>query len=55
MQWYAVYTKPKSEDAVAGSLENAGIEVFNPRLKQKNTCKALIEIKSVHFSPVMYL
>ena len=35
MQWYAVYTKPKSEDAVAGSLENAGIEVFNPRLKQK--------------------
>ncbi|MDP2279507.1 MAG: transcription termination/antitermination NusG family protein [Nitrospirota bacterium] len=35
MQWYAVYTKPKREDAVAGSLENAGIEVFNPRLKQK--------------------
>jgi transcription elongation factor/antiterminator RfaH len=35
MQWYAVYTKPKREDAVAGSLENAGIEVFNPRLKHK--------------------
>ena len=35
MQWYAVYTKPKSEDAVAGFFENAGIEVFNPRLKQK--------------------
>jgi transcriptional antiterminator RfaH len=35
MQWYTVYTKPKREDAVAGSLENAGIEVFNPRLKQK--------------------
>ena len=35
MQWYAVYTKPKREDAVAGSIENAGIEVFNPRLKQK--------------------
>ena len=35
MQWYAVYTKPKREDVVAGSLENAGIEVFNPRLKQK--------------------
>lgn len=35
MQWYAVYTKPKSEDAVAGFFENAGLEVFNPRLKQK--------------------
>ena len=35
MQWYSVYTKPKREDTVAGSLENAGIEVFNPRLKQK--------------------
>lgn len=35
MQWYAVYTKPKREDAVAGSLENAGLEVFNPRLRRK--------------------
>lgn len=35
MQWYAVYTKPKREGDVAYSLENAGLEVFNPMLKQK--------------------
>jgi len=35
MQWYAVYTKPKQEDIVTSSLRNAGLEVFNPKLKQK--------------------
>ncbi len=35
MQWYAVYTKPRYEDIVSGSLRNAGLEVFNPKLKQR--------------------
>ena len=35
MQWYAVYTKPKQEGIVADSLRGAGLEVFNPKLKQK--------------------
>ena len=35
MHWYAVYTKPKREDTVADSLQNAGIEIFNPKLKQR--------------------
>jgi len=33
MNWYAIYTKPKREDMVAGSLRQAGIEVYNPQLK----------------------
>lgn len=39
MQWYAVYTKPRHEDIVTSSLRNAGIEVFNPQLKQKKYMK----------------
>ncbi len=35
MQWYAVYTKPKQENIVADSLKGAGLEVFNPKLKQR--------------------
>lgn len=35
MQWYAVYTKHRREDAVTYSLEKAGFEVFNPMLKQR--------------------
>ncbi len=35
MNWYAVYTKPKMEDAVSGKLGQQGIEVFNPKLKLK--------------------
>jgi len=32
MTWYAIYTKPKSEDSVEGLLKGAGIEVLNPRI-----------------------
>lgn len=35
MHWYAVYTKPRQEDIVTRYLERAGIEVFNPKLKQR--------------------
>jgi len=31
--WYVVYTKPGREDDVAFLLQNAGIEVLNPKLK----------------------
>ncbi len=32
MNWYAIYTKPKSEGAVAQLLSNAGIETLNPKI-----------------------
>jgi transcriptional antiterminator RfaH len=35
MNWYAVYTKPKAEGAVAQLLSNAGIEILNPKMKVK--------------------
>lgn len=39
MKWYAVYTKPKREDGAASALRNAGVEVFNPKLKQRKYSK----------------
>ena len=35
MNWYALYTKPRSEDLVASRLQDIGIEVLNPKLKSK--------------------
>lgn len=35
VRWYSVYTKPRHENTVADSLQNAGLEVFNPRLRRK--------------------
>ncbi|MGD1075174.1 MAG: transcription termination/antitermination NusG family protein [Thermodesulfovibrionales bacterium] len=32
MNWFAIYTKPKAEDAVARLLNNAGIETLNPKI-----------------------
>jgi transcriptional antiterminator RfaH len=31
--WYAVYTKPRSEETVAFQLQNIGLDVLNPKLK----------------------
>jgi transcriptional antiterminator RfaH len=33
--WYAIYTKPRAEDATAHLLSNAGIEVLNPKMRVK--------------------
>jgi transcriptional antiterminator RfaH len=33
--WYAIYTKPGKEDAVASRLQGIGIEVLNPKFKTK--------------------
>ncbi len=33
MNWYAVYTKSKAEDAVVNLLNQAGIETLNPKLR----------------------
>ena len=33
--WYALYTKPWNEDVVAFRLEDAGIEVLNPKIRLK--------------------
>ncbi len=33
MNWYAIYTKPKAEGAVAQLLSNAGIETLNPKIR----------------------
>lgn len=35
MNWYAIYTKQKKEDFVAGSLAAAGIEVYYPKFRGK--------------------
>jgi transcriptional antiterminator RfaH len=35
MNWYAIYTKTKREDMVTRSLHQAGIEVYNPKLKAR--------------------
>jgi len=35
MNWYAVYTKPKSEEIVSQKLRQTGIEVYNPKLRLK--------------------
>jgi len=33
--WFAVYTKPKQEDAVACRLEDVGLEILNPKLRSR--------------------
>jgi len=35
LNWYAVYTKAKSEDSVCRLLQSAGIETLNPKIKVK--------------------
>jgi len=35
MNWYAVYTKPQSEEIVSQKLRQTGIEVYNPQLRLK--------------------
>jgi transcriptional antiterminator RfaH len=35
MNWYAIYTKPKSEEVVSQKLRQAGMEVYSPKLKIK--------------------
>jgi transcriptional antiterminator RfaH len=35
MNWYALYTKPRKEDAVAVRLQDIEIDVLNPKLKSK--------------------
>ena len=35
MNWYAIYTKPRSEDAVAALLLGAGIETLNPCIRTR--------------------
>jgi len=35
MNWYAIYTKPKCEESAARHLQNAGIEVLNPKIRIK--------------------
>jgi transcriptional antiterminator RfaH len=33
MNWYAIYTKPKSEDSTTRLLNKAGIETLSPRIR----------------------
>ena len=33
MNWYAIYTKPRAEGAVAQLLQNAGVETLNPKIR----------------------
>ncbi|MDA8079303.1 MAG: hypothetical protein M0Z79_10250 [Nitrospiraceae bacterium] len=34
-QWYAVYTKPKSEDSTVRLLNNAGVETLAPKILRR--------------------
>ncbi|MEW6570841.1 MAG: transcription termination/antitermination NusG family protein [Nitrospirota bacterium] len=35
MNWYAIYTKPKTEDLISHKLGQAGIETYSPKLSIK--------------------
>ena len=35
MNWYAIYTKPRTEETVSESLRRAGIQVYTPKLRIK--------------------
>jgi len=35
MNWYVIYTKPKAEDIVSQKLRQAGLEVYNPKMRVK--------------------
>lgn len=35
MNWYVIYTKPRSEDSTARLLLSAGIDALNPKLRVK--------------------
>ncbi len=39
MNWYAIYTKPKSEDMVAMLLRGAEIETLNPCIRTRRYCR----------------
>ncbi len=40
-RWYVVQTKSKKEDFVTNILNKADFDVFNPKIKEKNTTKPL--------------
>ncbi|HAM52932.1 MAG TPA: hypothetical protein DCP92_20375 [Nitrospiraceae bacterium] len=45
MNWFAIYTKPKAEDAVVQLLNNAGITTLNPKIiVRKYIRKKYIEV-----------
>lgn len=33
--WYLIYTKSKNEDAVSEKLSGCGLEIFNPKFKER--------------------
>src|SRR3989338_6903718 len=35
MNWYLIYTKPRSEDDITKKITNRGLEVFNTKLKER--------------------
>jgi transcriptional antiterminator RfaH len=39
MTWYAIYTKPRSEESTAARLRNAGIEILNPKIRVRKYLK----------------
>ncbi len=39
LNWYLIYTKPKQEDLVADRLAEFGLEVFNPKLRERKTLR----------------
>lgn len=41
--WYAIYTKPKSELAVAGKLSDCGFTVLSPLLKERKVYRRKLQ------------
>lgn len=42
--WYAINTKPRQEDRVAGNLAAGNIEVFSPKLKRKRLLRGKYQV-----------
>ncbi|HXX53156.1 MAG TPA: transcription termination/antitermination NusG family protein [Thermodesulfovibrionales bacterium] len=49
--WYALYTKPKSENAVVTLLNNAGIETLNPKIQIRKFVKGKYMLVLEHLFP----
>jgi transcription elongation factor/antiterminator RfaH len=43
LNWYAIYTKPQSEESVSHMLRNAGLEVLSPKTRIKKFSRGKYE------------
>lgn len=54
--WYLIYTKPRNEDHLAGRFLDMGLEVLNPRIREKRHIRRKVrEVESPLFPCYMFL